>query len=1527
MRTVLGLVIAVVVVCGLTPPTLAEDAPDIYARENLVAWCIVPFDGKKRGPAERAAMCAKLGFKKVAYDWRDEHVASFEEEILEYQKNGLEYFAFWGMHDEAFRLFKKYDLHPQIWMMIPAPQATDQAARVQEAARSLLPAAERAKALGCQVGLYNHGGWQGEPENMVAVCRELREQHQCENVGIVYNQHHAHDRIDDFGQVIQMMRPYLLCLNLNGMSRNGDKVGKKILPIGEGEVDVVLLKAILESGYVGPIGIIGHTQDDVELRLSDNLDGLDWIRPQLAGRPAGAKPKPRTWSPEIAPAPRQVPGSVLPGKAEYRAPPLTVECRVRLTRKDGYNILAANDTKASGSHWEIFTVAGSGMLAVYTPGLSPDHTHSTVMLCDSQPHQVVMEYHADSIRLFVDGKSVARQAVQSQGRASLPGDFAIGRLVEGGMSHAGTIEWVRVSSGIRESRWQKPGAPPRDEQTLLLWTSSQKLDPNADPTTGPSTDATSKSSDAGKLFGPRPDYSSALAAELLQQSAGADAARGLMVFADARSACLSCHKVGQYGGTVGPALTELAKQRPANEIVEAVIWPQRHVKPEYQTHVIVTVDGEVHKGYIRREDKRSLVLYDPAKAAEVTVAIADIDERKVAGSLMPENLTAAMSKRQLLDVLGFLLGLGKDDQELSLTQVESIIKHSYAHTHGPAEFEYARPPLEPERWAHDEHPVNRDRTFEFYRKEATHFREIARSGELPPPLLLAFPGLDGGQIGHWGNQNEATWASDAWNSARLGSVQGGIFRGAGVTVARGVCVRVSDDNDDPSDICMSCCFNPDTLSYDAVWSGGFLGFSSVRHGFMNGVTMGGTALPTADLGVGPNGRAAPEDSRYEGYYRVGSRIGFVYSIDGIRYLDSPRSVDGEFERQVATWKQHPLAAQTGAAPRQWPERIVTKIQHGVGSPYSVDTIELPFDNPWNVPLFVGGVGFLADGTALVCTMHGDVWRVEGTQFPSTTATWSRFASGLHHCQGIVVDEQGIFVLGRDQITRLHDLNNDGEADFYECFSKAYDTSPAGHDFICGLVRDAEGRFYTASGNQGIVQISADGTQAKVVASGFRNPDGIGLTSDGVVTVPCSEGGWTPATMICAFPLDDTQATPFFGFGGPRNDVPPSLPLAYLPRGVDNSAGGQCQVDSDRWGPLAGQLLHLSFGTGTHFTVLRDEVDGQMQGAIAPLPGDFTSGAHRGCFNPVDGQLYVGGMQGWGCYTPQHGCFQRVRYTGADAQLPIGIKTYRNGVLIDFSNSLDESVAASAVNHFAQCWNYRYSSAYGSPEFSTRHFGMRGHDHLSIRSAHVVKDGKSLFLEIPDLQPVNQLHLLLQPNAGIDRELFVTVHALREESFTESPGLSPMDDKLVLPHPILSDLALATRTIPNPFKRKNNGRPIKIETGTNLTFATNSVTVKPGEKIELTLANPDVVPHNWVLIRPGTLHRVGDLTNRLISDPEAALRHYVPQSTDVLAYTDIVMPKDQFTIYFEAPIQPGRYPYLCTFPGHWLVMNGELIVAE
>jgi hypothetical protein len=280
---------------ALAPLALhATEAGDLFARKNLAAWCIVPFDSVKRDPAQRAEMMEKIGVTKIAYDWRAEHVPQFEQEIQEYKKHGLEFFAFWGSHEDAFKLFEKYDMHPQIWQTAPNPPADlDREVQIKKAAEMLVPRVERARALGCSFGLYNHGGWGGEPENLVAVCEYLRKNNDAKHVGIVYNQHHGHSHVARFTEALAAMKPYLLCLNLDGMAPDGDKRGMKILPLSEGEQDLELLKIIANSGYKGPIGIIGHTNHDVELRLRDNLDGLDWLVPQVDGKPAGPKPEMR----------------------------------------------------------------------------------------------------------------------------------------------------------------------------------------------------------------------------------------------------------------------------------------------------------------------------------------------------------------------------------------------------------------------------------------------------------------------------------------------------------------------------------------------------------------------------------------------------------------------------------------------------------------------------------------------------------------------------------------------------------------------------------------------------------------------------------------------------------------------------------------------------------------------------------------------------------------------------------------------------------------------------------------------------------------------------------------------------------------------------------------------------------------------------------------------------------------------------------------------------------------------------------
>lgn len=996
--------------------------------------------------------------------------------------------------------------------------------------------------------------------------------------------------------------------------------------------------------------------------------------------------------------------------------------------------------------------------------------------------------------------------------------------------------------------------------------------------------------------------------------------RGAVLFAAPTSACLSCHRIGQHGGHVGPDLSQLGAKQKQHHIIESLLWPQQEVTEPYRAIAVLTGEGRVIRGYRAAETEAQLEIRDTATGKTELIDQDDIEAIQEVGSLMPDGLLATLSMQDKHDLIAFLLDLGQH-KKISVESIDSLLAH--AGGHHPVAFDVRRQPLRVDRWPSWQANVNRDRVYDFYAKQAMHFREA----ESRPALLTEFPGLDGGTYGHWGNQSEPVWADGRWNQTDLGSLLSGVFHGDGLRVARGVCIRLSAGGDG-----LSACFDPDTLSYRRVWSGRFLKFSTVRHGFMHGLGQDGPTVPMAAFD-------APYDvdlpKKYLGFYRHGRRVIFAYRVGDTEYLDAPVVVGGRFRRVVAPRGQHPDRGLLSGGSPQWPQEIVTRGKLGTDRPYATDTIPLPRNNPWKALVYCGDHDFLSDGSAIVCTMQGDVWRATGLDGELDRIVWRRIASGLHQALGLVVHDDQIYVIGRDQLTRLHDIDGDGEMDFYECFSQALETSTSGHDFTCGLCRDNQGRFYTASGKQGVMRIAADGQSAEVLATGLRNADGLGLSPDGLVTLPSSEGDWTPASMIAAIrpegPLlnrlpsstPDPRGLPFFGRPGNSRSRPPEVPMLYLPRGVDNSSGGQVYVDSDRWGPLKGQFVHTSFGAGTAFLLLRDEFDGWIQGAAVPLTGEFASGAHRGKFNPVDGQLYVSGMAGWGSYTTDDGCFHRVRYTGQNPQLPVGFHVHENGIRVSFSRSLDP-VAEVPRSHFAQAWNYRYSGAYGSPEYSARQLGLRGHDVMEITSATVSDDRKSLFLQIPDLQPVNQLHLLVRCSSEIEHEMFITVNRL-DAPYKDFPGYAQRD-KVILPHPMLVDLSRPMTSVRNPHtKAIEDARSITIAAAKNLTFDVTELRARVGEPLRLTFKNPDAVPHNWALLKPGTLKEVGEQVNKLISDPDAAARQYVPKTDNVLAYTNVVEPYSMYTIYFRAPATPGRYPYLCTFPGHWMVMNGTLIV--
>ena len=503
-----------------------------------------------------------------------------------------------------------------------------------------------------------------------------------------------------------------------------------------------------------------------------------------------------------------------------------------------------------------------------------------------------------------------------------------------------------------------------------------------------------------------------------------------------------------------------------------------------------------------------------------------------------------------------------------------------------------------------------------------------------------------------------------------------------------------------------------------------------------------------------------------------------------------------------------LTPLTKGGPSRWAQPVVTQgalATSGGDGPYVVDNIAPPVPNPWNANTFIGGFDFFPDGRAAVCTFHGDVWIVSGIDAKLDKLTWRRYATGMFQPLGVKVVGGKVFVTCRDQITRLHDLNNDGEADFYENFNNETVVTPNYHEFCLDLQTDRAGNFYYAKGSpwgpevksphQGtMLKVSKNGAKLEIYATGLRAPNGLGMGPNDELTVSDNQGHWMPSSK-----LNLVKQGGFYGMtpaahreltmqrGGTNLTANPSdpqvraalkipaadgaapiptgydQPICWLPMNMDNSSGGQVWTTTDKWGPFKNHMLFMSYGRGTLFHVMTEEIDGVTQAGMVKFPLKFQTGLMRGRVNPKDGQVYVSGLRGWQTDGTKDGGFYRVRYTGKPVHTPLELHALKDGLQITFTGELDATSATDTASYAIEQWNYTYSGNYGSPELSVADPKLKKHDKVEIKTVRLAKDKKTVLLEIPGLQPVNQMKIKLGLKSAdgteINQEIYNTIHKL------------------------------------------------------------------------------------------------------------------------------------------------------------------------
>ena len=157
---------------------------------------------------------------------------------------------------------------------------------------------------------------------------------------------------------------------------------------------------------------------------------------------------------------------VVPANPAYGALPLTVECRVKLAGCAGFNILVAHETKASATHWELFTTPRDGVLHAYLPGRRPNHVHTHAAIADGQWHAVMLTMELERVRISVDGILKADAQLSAPDGDKTPGPLVLGGLVEGGFGCEGVLSDVRISKGVRA---QTDAGFVADAATVGLW--------------------------------------------------------------------------------------------------------------------------------------------------------------------------------------------------------------------------------------------------------------------------------------------------------------------------------------------------------------------------------------------------------------------------------------------------------------------------------------------------------------------------------------------------------------------------------------------------------------------------------------------------------------------------------------------------------------------------------------------------------------------------------------------------------------------------------------------------------------------------------------------------------------------------------------------------------------------------------------------------------------------------------------------------------------------------------------------------
>ncbi len=438
--------------------------------------------------------------------------------------------------------------------------------------------------------------------------------------------------------------------------------------------------------------------------------------------------------------------------------------------------------------------------------------------------------------------------------------------------------------------------------------------------------------------------------------------------------------------------------------------------------------------------------------------------------------------------------------------------------------------------------------------------------------------------------------------------------------------------------------------------------------------------------------------------------------------------------------------------------------------YTIETIARPAELRGGIT----AVGFTPSGTLVVTTRYGEIW------MRSPAGAWRCFARGLSEPLGLVVEsDRVVYVAHRPELLKCADTDGDGRADTFDALGGQWGISHNYHEFFFGVRRDAAGDFLGVIGLTSLgdklpitqaevrgtldprpvlataghhadlpyrgwaVKISPDGKMTPL-ATGFRQPNGVGLSPAGELFVNDNQGEYKPSCGLLHVAPGDFHGH-VAGLKWEPGFDPKSFtteqawrrykgPAVVFPHGPMGVSGGEPVWDTTagKFGPFAGQVF---VGDYTRLVIRAslEQIAGTWQGACFPFLGrneaapfvtgeKLLAGVMRAAFAP-DGSLWLGATGGWGAGADG---LQRVVFDGTVPPEPHDVRLTARGFRVTFTRPMSAATLAAAANFEVNRFRYYYQHKYGSPWVDEAR--------VAVTAARPSADGRAVDLDLADLQP-------------------------------------------------------------------------------------------------------------------------------------------------------------------------------------------------